>query len=368
MKILLPVVALTILLACAACKDKVKPGSTEVKREEVSGVTLSKISASTVDTFYETSGTVKARTVSVVASRTMGTVREIRVKEGDRVVAGDLLMLIDDRDTTQKVRAAEAGYREAQKALEAASQQKALAEVTWQRYGKLFDEKVISGQEMDQIETQKKVAFLEFERAGETVARARALFEEARVFHGFTRIESPVSGEVTGKRIEAGSMATPGSPLFIVEDTALFRIEAPVDERLAGRLKRGVPIEVLFDHSGKSVTGTITEVVPVIDPATRTFLIKAALKAPDLRTGLYGRVLIPEGIKELLLVPKRSVVNKGQLSGVYASDEMGILAYRLVRTGRTYGDRVEVLSGLKIGDRIVTDGMDRAVDGGIIKK
>jgi RND family efflux transporter MFP subunit len=368
MKTIVPVIAFALILAFAGCKDKVKPGSVEVKRQEVSGVTLTKTSLSTVNVFYETSGTVKAKTVSVVASRTSGTIREIRVKEGDRVAAGDVLVLLDDRDTAQKVLAAEAGYKEALKSLEAASQQKSLSEATFQRYGKLFEEKVISRQEMDEFETRKKVAHIEFERAGETVSRAGALLEEARVYQGFSKIKAPVSGEVTGKQIEAGSMALPGVPLLIVEDTSLFRIEAPVDERLAGMLRKGMPVQVLFASQGRNVTGTIAEIVPTVDPATRTFLIKALLKTERLRSGLYGKVLIPEGTKELLLVQRKSIVEKGQLTGVYAADDKGLLTYRLIKTGKTYGDQVEVLSGLKSGERIVTEGLDKAIDGGIVKQ
>lgn len=340
-------------LFVSGCKDKVKPGTAEVKRQAVSGVTLSEVHPTQVDEYYETSGTVRAKTISVIASRVMGTVTSVKVKEGDRVHAEQVLMTIDDRDVAQRVKAAE-------KAVEAAKQNKSLSDITYQRYKKLHDEKAISQQEIDQIETQKKVADMEYERA-------KAFLAEAQVHHVFTRITAPTSGIVTEKKIELGSMAVPGVPVLTVEDNSYFRIEANVDERLSGRLKIGMPVDVVIDSIGQEIKGRISEIVPAIDPMSRTFLIKIDLKMPSLKTGLYGKVLIPEGKKEAILVSKKSIVEKGQLVGVYVVDNKGVITYRLIKAGKNYGDQVEVLSGLNGGEKIIVDGMEKAVDGGIIK-
>ncbi len=160
----------------------------------------------------------------------MGTVTSVRVKEGDKVAAGDILMTIDNRDTAQRVAATEAAFNEAQSAREAAGEQRSLAEVTFKRYKNLYDEKVISRQEFDQIEVRKKVADADFNRASQAVERAKANLEEARVYHGFTQVRAPISGIVTEKKIETGSMATPGMPLYTIEDTSQFKIEAALDE------------------------------------------------------------------------------------------------------------------------------------------
>ena len=84
------------------------------------------------------------------------------------------------------------------------------------------------------------------------------------------------------------------------------------------------------------------------------------------RTGLYAKVRIPTGTRNVLTVPVSSIVEKGQLSGVYAVDAKGIIAYRLVRTGKHYGDNIEILSGLNPGDKIIVSGADKAMDGGLI--
>ena len=342
--------ALAVLGVLAGCGDRVVPGTAEVKRPAVTGVTVATVEPARVSDFYETSGTVKARVSSVVASRVPGTVTSVHVRAGDRVKAGQLLAALDDRDAAQNVRAAEQAY-------EAARQGRAMADLTWQRYKRLHDEKALARQEIDQIETQRNVAAARYEQA-------KAGLEEARIRQGFTRITAPASGVVTEKRIDPGSMAMPGMPLFTVESDGGFHLEAAVDESLSGALHVGNRAAVTIDSLGLQTHGNIIEVVPAVDPATRTFIVKIALAVKGLRSGLFARVRLPQGEREALLVPKGAVVEKGQLTGVYAVDSQGLITYRLVRTGKSYEGGIEVLSGLQAGERIITAGLEKTVDGG----
>ena len=336
------------------CRGKEPSGQKEAARQPVTGVTVDTIALSQADEFIETAGTVKAKTVSSVAGRVMGTVTAIKAKEGDRVRAGQVLAVLDGSDIAQKVKAAEKG-------VEAAQQQKSLADITYQRYKGLHDDKALTGQELDQVETQKKVADSEYERA-------RAMLREAQVYHGFTRIVAPVSGVVTEKKTELGSMAVPGMPLFTIEDTFGYRIEANVDERFAGIVKKGGEALITIDSPQRAITGTITETVPSVDPSTRTFLVKIAVSGEGLRNGSYCKVSIPAGRKEKLLVSEKAIVRRGQLTGLYTVDSGSVITYRLVRTGKNYGDRVEVLSGLDSGEKVIVDGAEKAVDGGIVRQ
>lgn len=352
--------------ALPGCVDK-KPASVEAKRQQISGVHASVVQPSKVTEYHEIAGTVRAKTTSLVSSRVMGNVTSINVKEGDRVKAGQTLLTVDDSDIAQKVQAAEAGHREAQKALEASKQNRAMVDITYQRYKKLYDEKALSQQEIDQIETQKKVADIEYERVQEMVNRAKAGLAEAKVFHGFTKITAPVSGIVSEKKIEHGSMAMPGMTILTVEDTSSFRIDAHVDEGLSGKIKTGMAVDVMIDAIGQQVKGRVSEIVPAIDPMSRSFLVKVDVKSSGLRSGLYAKVRIPVGEKETVLVPKTAVVEKGQLTGIYTVDEKGIAIYRLIRVGKSYGNNVEILSGINVNEKVITAGVEKAVDGGVIK-
>jgi RND family efflux transporter MFP subunit len=355
-------------LFLAGCGEKTATVDAQGKRPQVRGVSVATLEPTPVDEFYEATGTVKAAHASVVAGRMMGVVTALLVREGDRVEKGQLLLTIDDRDVVQKEKGAEAGHREAQKALEAAEQNRELTGVTYQRYKKMYDEKAISRQEMDQFETQNRVAGLEVERVREMVSRAAAGLAEAGIYRGFTRVTSPIQGVVTEKRIEAGSMAVPGMPLLTVESAAGFQAEVTVDESLSGRLKVGTPLFVSIEALNRQMTGKVIEIPPAVDPLSRSFTAKVSISGSGLRSGLYAKVRIPKGKKELILAPRAAIVEKGQLTGVYAVDGNGIATYRLIRTGREYDGRLEVLSGLKSGDRIIVEHVERAMDGGIVEQ
>lgn len=354
-----------VVLALSCGSDKDNDG---VERPDVSGVKTEELRETEAKELYRTSGTVRAGTISDVASRVMGRVTSIKVEEGDRVTKGELLLTIEDDDIKQKALAAEESYRVAEKAYKAAEHNKRLAETTYDRYRNLYQDRAISLQEMDEVETRKNIAALEYEKARAALNRAKANYEEARVNLGFTNLKAPSSGIVTEKHIEVGSMASPGIPLLRVEDDSTYRIDASVDEAHHDKLTPGMTVTAELGSSGRNVEGTVTEVVPAVDPRTRTFLVKIALDGESLKTGQYARVLIPVGMKEAIIVPKQAVVEKGQLVGVYTVGVNGVISYRLIRTGNEYDGGVEVLSGLKEGDTIIVEGTDKAVDGGILEQ
>lgn len=357
---------LIILIVLSGCREKIQHGTSHVERAKVTGVRAEIIRPSQVSEYYDTSGTVKASSVSAVSSRIMGTVTSIRVKEGDRVKRGHLLLTIDDSDVVQKLQGAQQAYLEAQKALGAADENRNLANITYQRYKKLYEEKALTGQEFDQMKTQMRVAEMDYERTKAAAGRAEAGMNEAKVYHGFAHVVSPVEGIITEKKIELGSMAVPGVPLMTVEDNSSYRIEINISEKFAGRIKPGDEVEIFIDTLNKSVKGTVTEAVPSVDPASRSFLAKISLKNEGLRNGLYGKVSVPVGKKEALLVPAAALVERGELTGVYVVDERSVITYRLVRPGRVYGGLVEILTGLSPAERVIVEGIDKAVDGGIV--
>jgi RND family efflux transporter MFP subunit len=346
------VIASVIALLLSGCKDKASQGTVELKRQTISGLTTQVIAPSKVTDFYESTGTVKAKTVSVVSGRVMGVVKSVTVKEGDTVQKGQVLITIDDSDIAHKVQAA-------QKAVEVAKENRSLIDVTYKRYKNLHDQRAISGQEMDQIETQSKIAELEYQRA-------KAMLAEVQTLQGFTQIRAPESGVVTAKKVDVGHMAIPGAPFLVIESTGEYHVETHVDEGLLGQLKRGMEVEVSLEALGKTVRGTIKEIVPSVDPQSRTFLVKIAITGPNIKGGVFARVKVPIGAREALLVPEKAVVKRGQLSGVYVVDDKGLITYRLIRQGKRYGNAFEVITGLKTGERVVVEGADMAIDGALL--
>lgn len=342
---------LILLLLLAACQEgSSKPASAPPL---LTGIPVSPVEMTSVQEYYETSGTVMAGTVSDIASRVMGTITALYVKEGDRVREGQLLLTIDDRDMLQRLKVAYKG-------LEAAREQRDLMAITAGRYEKLYAEKALTRQEMDEIATRQKVAQLEYDRA-------RAMAEEARIMFSYARITAPIDGVITAKRVDVGATAVPGMPLLILENQNTFQVEIHVDEGLAGKLAPGMPVTIIIDALGLTKEGKIKKIVPAVDPLSRSFLVKVDLDASDLRTGLFARVRIPTDKKDRLVVPAASIVRRGQLTGVYAVDTQDFVAYRLIRAGKIYEQGVEVLSGLKPGERVVTAEVNRVTDGARIR-
>jgi RND family efflux transporter MFP subunit len=356
-KILLTITLLALLTSgCTSHK-------TEMERPIVSGVKMQTVSLSKADDFYETSATVNSKTNSIVSSMITGRVTSLRVKEGDRVKAGQLLLTIDSRDTAQKALGAQAGVNEALKGVQSADQSRNLVNKTYERYRNLYNEKVMTKQEFDQIETQKNIAEIEYQKALAGVSRARAGLSEVGVYQSYAKVTAPISGIVVQKNIDLGSTAIQGQPLLTIEAPSNFELTADVNESLINKVKVGMP--VYLESNGKNISSKITTVIPSIDPMTRTFKVKIALS--DLNSGQYIKVKIPVAKKEALLVPQNTIVQKGQLTGVYTVDDKNIISYRLIRTGKTNGNNIEVLSGLNNGEKIITSGLEKAVDGGIIK-
>jgi RND family efflux transporter MFP subunit len=340
------------------------PPPSEIAVKNINAITLHRTD---VNDYYDAAGTIQAKTISVISSRVMGTITDIAVNQGDKVAAGQILLTIDNNDLIERVNASQAAYNESLKALGTAKSNKTLAETTYQRHKRLYDEKAITGQEMDQITNQRDRANLDFQRAQAGVKAANALLKGAKVNLDFSRITSPINGVVTGKHIDKGSMAVPAAPLLTVEDTTSYKVEVNIDESMAHKVSISTPVDVIIDSISKIYKGTITEVVPSIDATSRTFAVKALItKDPNehlLKNGLYARVLLPHEKRSVLAVPTTAIVQRGQLVGVYVVGEDNRLTYRMIRTGRAYGNNVEVLSGLNPGEEIVVGDVSKVSEG-----
>ncbi|MDD3593567.1 MAG: efflux RND transporter periplasmic adaptor subunit [Candidatus Gastranaerophilales bacterium] len=357
MRKLLLIIALSTIVSAGCSHHSEKP-----LQPLVSGVQIETVTKKSADSFYTTSGTVKSKTNSVVSAMLNGRVTSTAVQEGDTVKSGQLLLTIDARDLAQKASGANAGIKAAQMTADSAYQNMKMAEKTYQRYKTLYDEKVISKQEFDQYSTQKNIAASEYQRALAGVQQAQAGLGEVKVYQGYSRVTAPVSGIVTQKYIDAGTTALQGQPLIAIEAPGEKELVANIDESYLDKVKEG--ISVSLEIGDKTLQRKITKVVKYIDPSTRTF--KAKIDAAGLTGGQFAKINIPIATKTAIFVPKTAVIQKGELTGVYTVDDENTISYRLIRTGKTYGENIEVLSGLNDGDKIITVGAVKAIDGGKI--
>lgn len=368
---LLIVTAAGLLAAC-------RPGE---KREAPSGPIVSGVQTETVQwqsapMLYQAVGTVRSAHTAILAAQLAGTVREIHIKAGDAVRRGQLLAVLDDRGARAQVQGAEAGVSEArqgeaevEQALKAATAERQFAEATFNRYKTLLAKNSLSRQEYDGAEARYQAALanegaLEAKKQ-QVLARqqqARSQQDSAQTYLSYSRIVSPLDGIVTAKSVDEGTVVMPGTPVLTVEDTARYRLEVSLPEEYLASAKAGESVPVDTDRG--QFTGHISEVVPAADAASHTFTVKIDLPGDcPCRSGEYGHAGFSIGESKSLAVPGSAVVEHGELQGVYVVAADGRVEFRLVKTGRASGNRVEILSGLATGEKVAVSQIEQLRDG-----
>ncbi len=375
--VLLPLAAAPALwLAGCARTEK----TAEAAPETVAGVELRTAALASVADEEEAPGTVFAARTAEVAARTMGTLEAVLVREGQAVKAGELLARLDDRELAARagaaksaVEAALAARAEAGQGGAAAKAQADVAEKTYERFVYLRDQKSVSPQEFDEVDSRRRsaqaglAAAMERQKQAEAgVERAREEERAAQTASSYARIVAPFAGIVSRRMAEPGSMAAPGVPLFVVEDAARFRLRVQL-EAAAGPLARaGTVARVRLDAlRDRDFEGRVVEVEGGADPVSHTIGVRLELPAdPVIRSGLFGRAWFRRGERRALLVPQSAILRRGQLAGVYALDSAGLLRWRVLTLGEaSAAGGVEVLSGLGPGEKFAVNPEGRELDG-----
>jgi membrane fusion protein, multidrug efflux system len=333
--------------------------------ETVSNVPVTVAQKTTVPDWLEAVGTVRAAQTSQVSSQMMANIIEIRSHEGDRVQNGQVLATIDDAQPRSAADQAKAALAVAENEVSAADSDLVLSQATLLRYQQLYDKKSVSPQEFDEIKAryQSAEARRDMTRAGK--AQASAALTQAQTSLSYTQIRAPFSGVVTEKKADVGTLVSPGMPIFTLEDTRGFRLEVTVDETDIHLVHVGQIAMVSIDGLGNiQLSGKIAQIVPAADTDSHSFLVKVELPVDTrLRSGLFGRAQFARSERSALLIPRTSLVERGQLQGVYVLDANQIAGLRYVTLGRSTGEQVEVLSGLQAGEKFFAAPGDRELGG-----
>jgi HlyD family secretion protein len=327
-----------------------------------------KIVAAQVDVpaWYETVGTVESRTTANVAARISAPVIAIAVDAGAAVAEGAELVYLDDRELRARksqaegaLAAAEAGLRESERAREAVEAQAAQADASYRRTKGFREQGVASPAEFEaaeaafrQAEAWLARAKAAIERATAEVERSRQAVREADVALGYTRVLSPVTGEVARRLVDPGDLAWPGRTLIVIHDRQNVRLRASVREGLWGDVGVGRDVEVSVPAIAKTFTAKIDEVEPTADPRSRSIVVKVPLpREPGLYPGMFGRLRIQLGKRPAIMLPAEAIIRVGQLAAVRVhSGDRWLL--RNVQLGAAAGDKVEVLAGLQGGEEV----------------
>lgn len=349
-------------------------GCSEPPRETRGAASAPAVAVSTVTaatqqwpSIYEATGTVRARTVAVIAAKLLGYVREVKFQTGDHVREGQVLVTLDARDLDVSSRRAEAALEEvrssvpeAESAVAGAKANLDLAQTTFNRMQDLWNKKSISNQEFDEASAKLKAAQSAYAMA--TARRAQLDAQAARVqqdvratevTRSYAEIAAPFAGVVTTKSVEPGTLALPGAPLLTIEGEGSYRLEASIDESHLAAIRVGQPVSVTLDGIDRTLDARVSEIVPTVDAASRSYIVKIDLPGlPGLRSGGFGRAMFQLGSRSPLTIPAAAVTERGQLQSVLVA-EGGVAHTRLITTGQKSKEQVEVLSGLTPGEKVI---------------
>lgn len=353
LEIILSVAALVAILLWmgGAFHDKVgpeDPGISEREREDSPGGSSAFANSFTasvrleeVREMVEAVGAVEALARAQVGAQIAGVVQEVRVRPGDVVAAGAVLAVIAAPEL-------QAQELQADGARAAASAQVIQAERDAERAARLFEAGAIARVEMERMRTAYALAV-----AAET--SAVGAMRVARTVSGYRSVRSPVAGVIAARLVEPGDLAVPGRPLFQFEDTGTFRFAVQVPERQRGYVALGDSVEVFLEGDTAPRIAPITEIVPALDPVTRTVTVRVTLPHdPALRSGIFGRIRFAAGVRNALTVPAAAVERAGTLELVRVVTGGTSPRTRYVRAGRPLpGDRIEILSGLTEGEVVI---------------
>jgi RND family efflux transporter MFP subunit len=338
-------------------------------------VTVATVGVADVADTFDAGGVVESRTTATIMSRIVAPIREVRVSPGDRVRAGQVLIVLDGRDLAAQARRAQASGLSAEQDVRAAEFERQgaeasldLARATHARIAALHAKRSATAQELDDAtgalraaESRAAGAAARARAAAAGVDGARAASEAAATTEAFSRLVAPFDGIVTEKMAEPGNMAAPGAPLLRVEDGRDFRLAVRVDESRTGRMAPGTTVPVTLDGADgtpRVVSGTVTEISRAVDANRRAFLVKIALPAESgLRSGMFGRARFTAGSRRALSVPAAALTQRGQMTTVFVV-EKDVARLRLVHASGT-----DVLAGLAAGEVVIVNAPPAVSDG-----
>ena len=378
---------LSIQIACSG-KNEGRP--------EIAGSPIP-VSTRTVDyasiaSVVEVPGTVQPRSRISLASQINGFVREMRVRAGDPVRKDQILATLDARDAESQAAVARAAVQEAEASLsearkshqaavemhQAAKASAALAGQTFTRYQKLAESRSVTPQELDEVRSRRDAGIAELasreamvaaaeqriKQVEARISQARAQTGRADVMLSWTEIKAPVPGRVVQRLADPGTAIFPGSPLLIIESTEKPQVVADIPNEHAGLLRPGGTVRLRGEDTETTIEGRVTEIIPLSDPATHSIQFKVDLPPTvSMHSGQFVKVDVPAGTRDALLAPKTAVRQTGQLTGLFVVEAGSKAGFRLVKIAPYDAERVEVLSGVNPGEKIITGLSPQIVDG-----
>ena len=346
------ILVFSIALVITGCGNADKKAT--VDNTPAIAVKTSPVEANGNSPFLSVSGKIQSKNSADLSTRMMGYVDKVHVNVGDKVRKGQLLVSINNADLQAKRAQVNAGITQATAAFNNAQKD-------YKRFKNLFAEQSASQKELDDMTANYEMAKARLESANQMKNEVNAQFV-------YSNITAPFSGTITSKNVETGNMANPGVPLISIETPGNFEVMAMVPETEISEIKNGTTVDVLVKSINQTLKGRVTEVSTSAKNTGGQYLVKIDLNKTDanILSGMFTTVQFPvekNAISELVLISKKAIVTNGQLCGVYTVSQSNTAILRWLRLGRTYGNQVEVLSGLNVNETYIVSAQGKLYNG-----
>jgi RND family efflux transporter MFP subunit len=320
---------------------RIRPGLLNERTDQIPNQPLALVLSEKLPIRREVIGSVQSRVPVEAASRVAARVTEVRVHAGDRVSRGQIIVALDASDLRAQV-------AQAQGQLTAARGDLTRTLADEKRFSALFARGSVTAREHDAAEAA-------YTGAAGRVAQARAALAAAQAGLDYATVRSPVAGVVVERLAEPGDLAMPGKPLVRLYDVSALRVQLEVPEDLARYIALGTLLDVTVAANSVSYHTQVNEIVPASDPSSRIVLVRAPLPSGQrLQPGMFARASFTAGTETVLTVPRDAIQQVGQLETARIVSD-GKVETRMVSLGRSLDRRVEVLAGLRAGDRVLLD-------------
>lgn len=367
---------LLIVVGVAFLIPKLRHQETLVQEARDAGgppnVDVTRVKLGSANTDLELPGTVQAFEQTPIFARTSGYIKRRYVDIGDHVSAGQLLATIEDPQTEQQLRQAQANVLQLNAQLAQARANAHLTTLNNQRYEQLFQEGVVSRASADQQQAQSGANDATVQAAQANIAAGEANVRSLQEQAGFSRVVAPFAGTVLSRGIDTGSLISAGSAtnvtqLFTIAQSGTVRVFTNVPQANAPAVMSARTARVQFrELPGQIFTGTITRTSSSIDPASRTLLAEIDLpnKGGKILPGMYATVLFDTRRTQApILIPANALFVRTGGPQTFVVDASNIAHLRNLTLGRDYGTQTEVLSGLNPGDTVILSPGDNVTDG-----
>ena len=349
---------------------------------EVEVTNVSQIYPSQTFTLLNASGYVVAQRKAAVASKITGRIVSINVEEGNHVKKGDLIARLENEDVTAMYEQARANLDAARAGLEQAKAELHDADVTFNRYKELMKSELVSKNDYDSAEARYKKAVAAVAEAQASINANKAALSGAEVSLEYTLIRAPFDAVVLTKNADIGDIVTPlgaaenaKAAVVTIADMSSLQVEADVSESNLQYVKLGQPCEIQLDAFPDSrFRGSVHMIVPTADRSKASVMIKVKfldnndriLPEMSAKVAFLQRPVTPEEQKPRTVINTAAIIKNGSKKTVFLI-RGGRAVETQLSTGEQFGDMLEVLSGVKAGDKVVLKPLDKLKDGVRIK-